>query len=155
MKDFKGTWDYLVPGFHTWFIRYQSDLFKLYLIREVCRKANINGRFSNNRIESMNDNIKDWVERKKMSMPAVNDKIRELIEGQQQEFEMAVFGSGQYDLSENYNHLKKERHEWNAMNKSERELSLQNFWKSTSKAPIASTASTVSSINSPEHNTTE
>lgn len=103
----------------------------------------------------MNDNIKDWIERKKMSMPAVNDKIRELIEGQQQEFEMAVFGSGQYDLSENYNHLKKERHEWNAMNKSERELSLQNFWKSTSKTPIASTASTVSSINSPEHNTTE
>lgn len=85
----------------------------------------------------MNDNIKDWIERKKMSMPAVNDKIRELIEGQQQEFEMAVFGSGQYDLSENYNHLKKERHEWNAMNKSERELSLQNFWKSTSKTPIA------------------
>ena len=155
VKDFKGTWDYLVPGFHTCFIRYQSDLFKLYLIREVCRKANINGRFSNNRIESMNDNIKDWVERKKMSMPAVNDKIRELIEGQQQEFEMAVFGSGQYDLSENYNHIKKERHEWNAMNKSERELSLQNFWKSTSKTPIASTASTVSSINSPEHNTTE
>lgn len=34
----------------------------------------------------MEDNIKDWVERKKMSIPGVNDKIRELIEGQQQEF---------------------------------------------------------------------
>ena len=27
-RDMKGTWDYLVSGFHSWFIKYEAEFFK-------------------------------------------------------------------------------------------------------------------------------
>jgi hypothetical protein len=34
LKEYKATWDCMVPGFYTSFIRYQADLFKRHLIAE-------------------------------------------------------------------------------------------------------------------------
>jgi hypothetical protein len=51
----------LVPGFYTWFVRYQADLFKRHLIAEVTTQARLWTSFNNNRIESINNNLKDWV----------------------------------------------------------------------------------------------
>lgn len=56
VRDFKPTWDCLVPGFHTWFVAYEADLSKSYLIKDV---AHVCRQFSDNRIESQNDNAND------------------------------------------------------------------------------------------------
>ena len=103
VRDFKPIRDCLVPGFHTWFVAYEADLFKSHLIKEVTDLANVCRHFSNNRIESQNDNAKDWIGRAgKTSFPMLNQKILEFVEAQQQDIEMAVFGSGSYELSDSY-----------------------------------------------------
>ncbi|CAG2219934.1 unnamed protein product [Mytilus edulis] len=101
LRDLKSTWDCLVPGFHTWFVSYEDNLFKSHLIKEVTDLAHVYKHFSNNRVESQNDNAKDWVGRAgNVSFAKLNQKMKELVTAQQQDIEMAVFGSGSYELSD-------------------------------------------------------
>jgi hypothetical protein len=131
VRDFKPTWDCLVPGFHTWFVAYEADLFKSYLIKEVTDLAHVCGHFSNNRIESQNDNAKDWIGRAgKTSFPMLSQKMKEFIEAQQQDIEMAVFGSGSYELSDSYRSFRQDRHVWNGLSAEQRNLVLTTFWNS-------------------------
>jgi len=130
-RDMKGTWDYLVSGFHSWFIKYEAEFFKKHLIRQVCDRANITGTFSNNRIESVHKVVKDWIGRKeKVSMPACNAEIKSLLRSYSQDFELAVYGQGTYDLSAEFQHLRVERHRWNSMNQVERREAIEKVWKS-------------------------
>ena len=87
VRDFKATWDNLVSTFRTWFIANEAELFKSHLIREQTRFARLDERFSNNRTESINNNIKDWIGRAgNLSIPQLDNKIKEVVEAQQQEF---------------------------------------------------------------------
>jgi hypothetical protein len=50
-------------NFHSWFVENESRLFKSHFIKEITNQANVEGHFYNNRVESTNDNVKDWVGR--------------------------------------------------------------------------------------------
>ena len=131
LRDLKSTWDCLVPGFHTWFVSYEADLFKSHLIKEVTDLANVYKHFSNNRVESQNDNAKDWVGRAgNVSFPKLNQKMKELVTAQQQDIEMAVFGGGSYELSDYFKKFSQERHIWNGMSAEQRNSILTKFWSS-------------------------
>ena len=70
------------------------------------------GHFSNNWVESTNDNAKDWVGRSgNVPLPVVNNKIEEYITAQQQEFEISIYANGPYDLADTHGYLRNERHE--------------------------------------------
>jgi hypothetical protein len=99
-------------------LAYEADLFKSSLIKEVTDLAHVCRHFSNNRIESQNDNAKDWIGRAgKTSFPMLSQKMKEFIEAQQQDIEMAVFGSGSYELSDSYRSFRQDRHVWNGLSK--------------------------------------
>lgn len=143
LMDLKATWDYLVPGFHTWFVRYQADTFKRHIIREVCSKALVKGRFSNNRIESIHRKLKDWFEQTdKHSMPVINCKIEDAVKAEIQDFDLSVFSQGSYDLAPQFSYLKKERHEWNAMSQSDRSQAINRFRKSEPNKYLSKPAQT-------------
>lgn len=87
--------------------------------REQTRSARLDERFSNNRTESINDNIKDWIGRAgNLSFPQLNNKIKEVVEEQQQEFE----------ISDSYLAFRKERHIWNGLSAYDRQKALHKFW---------------------------
>ena len=126
VRDFKATWDHTT--FHTWFIANEPELFKSHLIREQTRSARLDERFSNNRTESINDNINDWIGRTgNLSLPQLNNKIKEVVEAQQ-EFEMNIYASGIYEISDSYLAFKKERHIWNGLSAHGRQKALDKFW---------------------------
>jgi hypothetical protein len=58
VRDFKPTWDCLVPGFHTWFVAYEADLFKSYLIKEVTDLAHVCGSKHAYLVESSSNYLK-------------------------------------------------------------------------------------------------
>ncbi|CAC5417325.1 unnamed protein product [Mytilus coruscus] len=77
-----------------------SEKFKSHLIKAVTDQAQLDGHFSNNRVESTNNNVKDWVGRSgKVTLPVFNRKVEEYVTCQQQEFEMAIYANGPYDLA--------------------------------------------------------
>ena len=98
--------------------------------------AHVCGHFSNNRIESQNDNAKDWIGRAgKTSFPMLSQKMKEFIEAQQQDIEMAVFGSGSYELSDSYRSFRQDRHVWNGLSAEQRNLVLEfENWRSKKAA---------------------
>ena len=147
LKDFKATWDSLIPSFHTWFVQYEAELFKRHLITEVTCLANLEGPFNNNRTESINNNLKNWIGRAgKVSFSALNGKVKELVLTQQQEFELSIFGNGPYQLSKNFESMRKERQVWNAMTAAQRKDALQEFWSSSR---LSEHRLTLATINSP------
>jgi len=131
VMSLKATWDCLQPGFHSWFVKFEAELFKRHLIVCVTKLARIDKHYCTNQVESTNDNIKDWLGRsQKLSFPVTNQKIEEYVRAQQQEFELAIYGNGPYDISESHEHLRKNRHNWNSMTIEERRVALKTFWSS-------------------------
>jgi glycogen synthase len=52
-----------------------------------------------------------WIGRAgKTSFPMLSQKMKEFIEAQQQDIEIAVFGSGSYELSDSYWSFRQDRH---------------------------------------------
>lgn len=83
----KATRDCLQHGFHSWFLKYESDLLKRHLIAGVTNHAHVEKHYSTNQVESTNNHMKDWLGRsKKLSYPVANQKIEEYVKSQQQEF---------------------------------------------------------------------
>lgn len=131
LMELKSTWDCLVPAFHSWFVKYETDVFKMHLIKEISTAAHLDDHFSNNRTESVNNNIKDWVGRNEsLSLATVNGKIEEYVKNQQQEFSMVVYSNGPYELSNSHGYLRVSRHVWNGMPTDERRESINRFWSS-------------------------
>ena len=144
----KATWECLQPGFHSWFLQFQAELFRKHLIACVTELARIDKHYSTNQVESTNDNIKDWLGRtQKLSFPVTNRKIEEYVTAQQQEFEIAIYGNGPYDNSESHEHLRKNRHNWNSMTVEQRRDALKSFWSSP---VIASSATRLAPVREPD-----
>jgi hypothetical protein len=120
----KATWDCFVPGFHEWFV----DHFRLHLIRSITQSANVEGHFTNNHIESVNNNVKSWLGRVgNLSFVVANSKLEELVISRQQEFEIPVFGNGTYEMAKCYESLREKRYVWNAMSAEERRDATMKF----------------------------
>jgi hypothetical protein len=110
-------------------VKFEAELFKRHLIVCVTKLARIDKNYCTNQVESTKDNIKEWLGRsQKLSFPVTNQKIEEYVRAQQQEFELAIYGNGPYDISESHEHLRKYRHNWNSMTIEERRVVLNTFW---------------------------
>lgn len=63
VMNLKATWDCLQPGFHSWFLKYEADLFKRNLIAGVTNLAHVEKHYSTNQVESTNNHTNDWLGR--------------------------------------------------------------------------------------------
>ncbi|CAC5407113.1 unnamed protein product [Mytilus coruscus] len=94
----------------------------------------LDGLFSSNRVESIHDNLKDWITRtEKIYYAVLNVKVEEHVKVQMQEFELSGNGYGSYDLSSEFGHLRQERHIWNGLSQTERKKALDEFRMSKPK----------------------
>ena len=98
-------WEHVAPGFHQWFQREQADTFKTSMIESVRRAAQIDEEFTMNPSESINEQLKAWVERERSSMTEFNNKFEALRAAQEAEAEKAIYGCGEYEIANNFKHL--------------------------------------------------
>jgi hypothetical protein len=125
--NLRSSWEHLVPGFYAWFQRFECDLFKMNLIKGVTSLAG-KDTFSNNAIESLQKKIKDCISREKHNLAELNKQMHDLVKIQKQEMESAVYGHGNYDISEEFSHLRVNRSKWNWMTQPEKDAALKRFW---------------------------
>jgi len=101
-------WDAIAPGFHEWFMKTESEVFKNNMIAPVREKAQLGSpppKYTTNANESKNFVVKDWLEFKKNTMPDFITGYRGYIERCLQEAERSIYGAGEYLLSEEYRYL--------------------------------------------------
>lgn len=133
LANVKSVWDHIVPDFHSWFVKYEADYFKCNLIASVTLAAGLSdgNPYSNNRVESVNKNVKDWVGKTgHVPMGLLNTKMEQIIKDQRQSFDMAIFSQGQYELCKEFSQHRVERHIWNSMSSAERENAVKKLWES-------------------------
>ena len=80
-------------------------------IRGITQSAYLEGHFTNNQTESVNNNVKNWLGRTgNISFAVANSRIVELVTSQQQEFEIFVYGNGSYEMTDSFHTLREKRH---------------------------------------------
>lgn len=89
------------PPFHAWFIKHCHDNVVNYMLQDVREKAGLGNPptpYYTNEVESKNKLLKEEVEYKSSQLPEFIEKMKRLMEGQKQEIEPAIIGSGEYRL---------------------------------------------------------
>lgn len=81
-----------------------------------------------NASESLNEEMKSWVDQEKSTMTGVNEKFENLRAAQESEAEKAIYGCGEYELAENYKHLQVEPNKWKQMSPQSRQKHIAKFW---------------------------
>ena len=69
---------------------------------------------------SVNAMLKHKVDYKRSEVPEFICKVREVIQEQQREVELAVIGRGKYQLQEQYKYLEVPEHKWFLMSSEQR-----------------------------------
>lgn len=121
-------WENLAPGFFCWFQKEEADTFKASMIESVCIAAQVEGDFTMNPSESLNEEMKSRVDREKSTMTGFNKKFENLRAAQESEAEKAIYGCGEYELAENYKHLQVEPNKWKQMSPQNRKKHITKFW---------------------------
>lgn len=101
-------WERLVPGFHCWFSKNKAGIFKENMIAPVRERAQLGSppsAYTTNANESKNFVLKKWVDFQKNSIPDFIEGLREYTQRCLTEAERAVYGAGEYSLSQEYKHL--------------------------------------------------
>lgn len=62
-------------------------------------------KYTTNNNESINRVIKEFTGHKKREWPVFHMRMKELIDSQDQEFQKAIFGQGEYNIHPTYRHL--------------------------------------------------
>ena len=96
-------WNSVAPGFHPWFVQHEADTFKTSMIASV--RVHPPQMYTDNANESKNFVLKDWVDFNKNTIPAFIAELRSLVQQSITEAERAVYGAGEYYLSEELKHL--------------------------------------------------
>lgn len=101
-------WNSIAPGFHPWFLKHKADTFKTSMIAPVREAAQLGSppkAYTDNANESKNFVLKDWVDFNKNTIPAFNAELRSFVHQSLIEAERALYGAGEYYLSEECKHL--------------------------------------------------
>lgn len=101
-------WERLAPGFHSWFSKNKAGIFKENMIAPVRERAQLGSppsAYTTNANESKNFVLKKWVDFQKNSIPDFIEGLREYTQRCLTEAERAVYGAGEYSLSQEYKHL--------------------------------------------------
>lgn len=78
LADLREKWENLAPGFFHWFQKEEADTFKTSMIESVRRAAQDEDDFTMNESESLNEELKSWVDREKSTMTGFNEKFENL-----------------------------------------------------------------------------
>jgi hypothetical protein len=82
-----------------------------------------------NEVESKNKLLEEEVQYKSSQLPEFVDKMRSLMEGQRQEIERAIIGSGEYKLRNEYRNRAVESSKWFKMTTEQRQRKIDRFRK--------------------------
>ena len=108
----KPRWEKLCPGFFDWFQKNRKDDFTKSVIKSARDGTNIKGLFYNNDIESLHAVEKRIQLKSGTVLDAVNT-LKTLIERQETQERLALYGSGDFVLAPPYKHWFAPRwHEW-------------------------------------------
>lgn len=115
LERFKAVWDDLVPGFHAWFDKNRSKLFKDCLIVSARQALGIEGRFTTNGLE-----LKHKLQKKKMreedipkEVSAVTKVLNAWVNEYHIEEERALRGLGKFRLAPGYERFLVDPVRWN------------------------------------------
>ena len=111
----------LCPGFYEWFIAKQKTLFQEKVIEEARIESNLYGLYYNNKIESLYFKEKTEKCHKLRSSIDVITALKKITKRQQDDEVCAIYGSGPYKLSNEYNKFSIDNLKWHLMILDERE----------------------------------
>lgn len=120
------------PSFHFWFIRHCRDNVANYMLQDIREKAGLGSPptpYYTNEVESKNKLLKEEVQYKSSQLPDFVEKMKRLMEGQRQEIERAIIGSGEYRLRNEYRNLAVESSKWFKMTTEQRQRKIDRFRK--------------------------
>ena len=104
-----------VGRFVSWFLTYKKGDIQHGLMRPVRQNAGLGDPpavFTTNASESINAVLKSKVYYRKSELPVLIDKLKEVIEEQDNEVERAVIGCGKYELCSKYKRLECDEQQW-------------------------------------------
>ena len=117
--------------FYDWFLKNKAKEFVESVIRPVRERARLGcppERFTTNRSERTNGVIQDFVKQKtggKVDEYVFAQTLKELIDTQEQEIELAVVGKREYQLREAFQHISVSPSRWGRMTELQRKSALK------------------------------
>lgn len=121
-------WDSMCPGFMEWFCTTQAEVMCTTMIVSVRTRAGLGSppeHFTTNSNESLNNLLKRKVDFKRSEWPQFNRILQGAVKEQQDEFEKAIFGMGEYELVDEFKYLEVPHDKWIQMNVEQRKQKIQ------------------------------
>ena len=126
LNQLKSTWDSresahlsnTEPSFYAFFCKYQSDVIKYHMRRDLRDAVGLGlppSIFTINGSESINAAIKRKVDHKESDWPQFNEHIKSLVNSQHEEVIRALSQRGKYSLKPEYVHYSVATQEWMKM----------------------------------------
>ena len=115
LANLKERWEQLCSGFYEWFIVKRKTLFQERVIEEARKGSNVHGLYFNNNIESMHFKEKTEKCHKLGSSIDVINTLKKIIDRQQDDEVRAIYGSGPYKLSREYDKFSIDNLKWHSM----------------------------------------
>lgn len=128
LANLQEKWEQLAPGFFHWFKKEEAETFKTSMIESVRSAAQVETDFTMNPSESLNEEMKSWVDREKSTMTVFNEKFENLRVAQESEAEKAIYRCGEYELAENFRNLQVEPHKWKQLSPQNRQKHIAKLW---------------------------
>jgi len=137
LASFQPVWDELAHGFHTWFDKNRSDLFKDCLVMSSRENLGIEGRFTTNGLE-----LKHKLQKKKLREEEIPKEVNEVakvlhtwINEYYIEEERALRGLGKFRLAPGYERFRVDPLRWNRWGPDRQKQHIKAFREFT---PLAS-----------------
>ena len=125
------------PWFHTFFTRYQAEVVKYHMRRDLKEAAGLGSPpaiFTTNPSESVSAVVKKKVDYKQHEWPNFNKQLKQLVDGQRDEVIRSLSGRGQYRLCTQFNYLSTSVLEWSKMRPDQRKKIIADFDSASMKA---------------------
>ena len=127
LNDLKPVWENLCPGFHGWFSQKRGRLFEECVIESARKSTNVHGLFYNNGIESQHFRQKNEQCFEKKNVCEVLQTLQALVNRQENDEIMALYGSGPYRLSGPYKKFQRDSVVFHNMSIKEKERLIRSF----------------------------
>ena len=135
LRNLKSKWDQLEQddfqdrifhkvGFHDWFVKHKADDFRhctLRSLREDIGLGSPPSAFRTNDSESINALLKESLGYKKHQWGLFNEKVKKIIQQQQNDMTKAIIGHGRYQLCPQYSFLSVSEDKWFHMSQEQRQ----------------------------------
>ena len=141
----KPKWESLCPSFVEWFLKYEADLMCTSMVASVRANAGLGSPpkpFTTNSNESLNNLLKRKVNFKRSEWPHFNKLLLAFVNDQQAEFEKAVFGQGEYELTDEFKYLEVAHCSWIQMSGEQRKKKIERACSAKSICHVDSLSTT-------------